>query len=90
MTQNGPKMAQNDPKWPKYDPKWPKNYPKWPKYEILIFGGTYLRPKSKKKGSPFPLIFDVEAPFQRYMPKNEILAKKCPKNDILILGGPHP
>ena len=37
-------------------------------------GGTYLGPKSEKKCSPLSSIFDVEAPFQRYLLKREILA----------------
>ena len=45
---------------------------KWPKNDI-ISGGTHLGPKSRKKCIPLSSIFDVEAPFQRYLPKSEIL-----------------
>ena len=45
---------------------------KWPKNDI-ISGGTHLGPKSRKKCIPLSSIFDVEAPFQRYLRKSEIL-----------------
>ena len=45
---------------------------KWANNDILISGGTYLGPKLKKK-KPLSSIFDIEAPFQRYLPKSEIL-----------------
>ena len=48
---------------------------KRPENVILISGGAYLGPKSEKKCSPLSSIFDVVAPFQRYLPKSEILAK---------------
>ena len=78
--------TKNDPKWGKNDPKWPymapndlkrtKNDSKSPKNDILISGGTTPGPKSQKNCSPLSSIFDVEAPFQRYLPKSEILAPK--------------
>ena len=45
---------------------------KWANNDILISGGTYLGPKLKKK-KPLSSIFDIEAPFQRYLRKSEIL-----------------
>ena len=55
-----------------------KNGPKWPKNDILS-GGTYLGLKSKIKCILLSSTFDVEVLFQRYMPRNEILAKKWQK-----------
>ena len=69
MTQHGKQITQNDLQWAKNDPK----LLKWPKNDILMS-------KSKKIGIPLFSTFDVEAPFQRYMPKNEILAKKWTEN----------
>ena len=46
---------------------------KWANNDILISGGTYLGPKLKKK-KPLSSIFDIEAPFQRYLIKSKILA----------------
>ena len=45
---------------------------KRPKNVIFISGGAYLGPESEKKCSPLSSIFDVVAPFQRYLPKSEI------------------
>ena len=76
--------TKNDPKWGKNDPKWPymapndlkrtKNDSKSPKNDILISGGTTPGPKSQKNCSPLSSIFDIEAPFQRYLIKSKILA----------------
>ena len=62
-------MAPNDLKRPNIDPKWPKN-------DILMSGGTFLGLKSKKKCIPLSSTFDVEAPFQRYMPKKQNFGPK--------------
>ena len=64
--------------------KWPKKNQKWPKNDILMSGGTYLGLKSKIKCILLSSTFDIEAPFQRYMPRNEILAKKWPKNGLIM------
>ena len=79
-------FMKKDPKREKHDSKWPymapndlkrtKNDSKSPKNYILISGGTTPGLKSQKNCSPLSSIFDVEAPFQRYLPKSEILAPK--------------
>ena len=76
MGKKWPKMTLYGPKWPKKDQKWLKIAQKWPKNDILISGGTSPGPKSQKNCSTLSSIFDVEAPFQRYLPKSEILAPK--------------
>ena len=76
MGKKWPKMTLYGPKWPKKYQKWLKIAQKWPKNDILISGGTSPGPKSQKNCIPLSSIFDVEAPFQRYLPKSEILAPK--------------
>ena len=82
-TKKGPKMRKNDPKrlfvapndlkWakngPKMGQKWAKNDSKWPKNGPKKSPGAKLR----KNCSPLSSIFEVEAPFQRYLRKSEIL-----------------
>ena len=62
--------------------KWPKKNQKWPKNDILMSGGTYLGLKSKIECILLSSTFDVEVLFQRYMLRNEILAKKWQKNGL--------
>ena len=75
-TKKGPKMRKNYPKRPFAAPndlKLAKNGPK------MIQNGPKKGPKkspgakSRKNCSPLSSIFDVEAPFQRYLRKSEIL-----------------
>ena len=74
-TKKGPKMRKNDPKRPFVAPndlKWAKNGPK------MTQNGPKMAQKSpgaklRKNCSPLSSIFDVEAPFQRYLRKSEIL-----------------
>ena len=75
-TKKGPKMRKNDPKRPFVAPndlKWAKNGPKMtqngPKMAQKKSPGAKLR----KNCSLLSSIFDVEAPFQRYLRKSEIL-----------------
>ena len=69
MRKNDPKrlfVAPNDLKWAKNGPKMTQNGPKMaPKKSPGA--------KSRKNCSPLSSIFDVEAPFQRYLRKSEIL-----------------
>ena len=75
-TKKGPKMRKNDPKRlfvAPNDLKWAKNGPKMtqngPKMAQKKSPGAKLR----KNCSLLSSIFDVEAPFQRYLRKSEIL-----------------
>ena len=61
----------------------PKDGPKMALWHFDL--SRYLHKiKTEKKCSPLSLIFDIERPFQKYMPQDKISAKKCPKNSIKI------
>ena len=75
-TKKGPKMRKNDPKRPFVAPndlKWAKNGPKMTQNGPKMAQKKSPGAKSRKNCSPLSSIFDVEAPFQRYLRKSEIL-----------------
>ena len=75
-TKKGPKMRKNDPKRPFVAPndlKWAKNGPKMTQNGPKMAQKKSPGAKSRKNCSPLSSIFDIEAPFQRYLPKSEIL-----------------
>ena len=75
-TKKGPKMRKNDPKRPFVAPndlKWAKNGPKMTQNGPKMAQKKSPGAKSRKNYSPLSSIFEVEAPFQRYLRKSEIL-----------------
>ena len=64
-----PKKTLCGPKWPEIGQKWAKNDSKWPKKGPKKSPGA----KSRKNCSPLSSIFDIDAPFQRYLRKSKIL-----------------
>ena len=75
-TKKGPKMRKNDPKRPFVAPndlKWAKNGPKMTQNGPKMAQKKSPGAKSRKNCSPLSSIFDVEALFQRYLRKSEIL-----------------
>ena len=75
-TKKGPKMRKNDPKRlfvAPNDLKWAKNGPKMTQNGPKMAQKKSPGAKSRKNCSPLSSIFDVEAPFQRYLRKSEIL-----------------
>ena len=75
-TKKGPKMRKNDPKRlfvAPNDLKWAKNGPKMTQNGPKMAQKKSPGAKSRKNCSPLSSIFDIEAPFQRYLRKSEIL-----------------
>ena len=75
-TKKGPKMRKNDPKRlfvAPNDLKWAKNGPKMTQNGPKMAQKKAQERNREKNCSPLSSIFDVEAPFQRYLRKSEIL-----------------